>query len=637
MILFVSIKNFKKYKNTCLIPVSYGYKFSAYLGPNGIGKTSIFEALNYFFNSTEWISNNSVSNKDEKEGGIAPLFLLPKNFFKLNDEEKEILELISSCFWDKKFNPLFEFDRPIYDCPDKLIELGFNRDKYYLILLGQTNSTSEIYIPYYQKLVSNELSDAGYQLDDLFAILPKIKDYYRFIYLPSEADSNLFTNLESVFVKKLIDEDIKNKIKSFIPRESILKINNDLSLFLNQINEFLNIYLYKGKTKNNLTANDLVERIFHAYFATKILYKANDKIQTPIKHLSSGEKKQALVDLAHALIRRSTNRSYQIIIAIDEPDASIHITSCYDLFEKISGIKDLCKPNPQVLINTHWYGFIPIMRFGNAHSISLNKDDEVSFYTLNLENTREQINLGKRNGNSPQEIELKSYQDMIQSVLMSMTSDNPYNWVFCEGSSDKIYLEHYLYDEVKNNNLRIVPVGGCKHVKKVYDHLIGPMSDRDINFNGKVVCLVDTDSQQKEIIANNNLTNLKFKRITLDTSNRTIKMIDVSSDLRHPIVIEDTLNPKPFEKLLSDKHINNKIFGADVLKDIMSNVKTVSSENNMHNYMDFNYSTRNRFFNEFLAISNNENKVKFAKLYVAHDPEKKHPPSWLQDLKKILI
>lgn len=58
MLISVAIKNYKIYKNLQYIPISFGSEFSAFLGPNGVGKTSIFEALDKFFNGGDWIFNN---------------------------------------------------------------------------------------------------------------------------------------------------------------------------------------------------------------------------------------------------------------------------------------------------------------------------------------------------------------------------------------------------------------------------------------------------------------------------------------------------------------------------------------------------------------------------------------------------
>lgn len=51
MIIGVILRNFKTYKNINYIPLSNGESFSGFIGANGIGKSSILEALDCFFNN----------------------------------------------------------------------------------------------------------------------------------------------------------------------------------------------------------------------------------------------------------------------------------------------------------------------------------------------------------------------------------------------------------------------------------------------------------------------------------------------------------------------------------------------------------------------------------------------------------
>ena len=48
MIIGVILRNFKTYKNINYIPLSNGESFSGFIGANGIGKSSILEALDCF-------------------------------------------------------------------------------------------------------------------------------------------------------------------------------------------------------------------------------------------------------------------------------------------------------------------------------------------------------------------------------------------------------------------------------------------------------------------------------------------------------------------------------------------------------------------------------------------------------------
>lgn len=287
--------------------------------------------------------------------------------------------------------------------------LGYSKESHYLFLLGNSHQTNEIEIPFFWSDIKKAFDDhADVEYEELSELLKKVKSHYRFIYLPAEADSLTFSKMESMYIRRLLDEDIKKKIQESISKNSIEEINKKLKEFIDQINQTLDQYFYKGKRKDQLTANDLIERIFSAYFGIKVLHKKNGGKETTIKDLSSGEKRQALIDLSYALISRSKLKDYQVILAIDEPDASMHVAACHDQFEKIARIPTLCTPAPQVLINTHWYGFIPVIRSGVAHSLSRGASS-IEFFSFNLENFREYINQNytKSQGKYPKEVELR--------------------------------------------------------------------------------------------------------------------------------------------------------------------------------------------------------------------------------------
>lgn len=512
MIIGLALKNYKTYKNLHYIPISYGSSFSSFLGPNGVGKTSIFEALDKFFYGGEWVINNE-SKRNQDEAFLSPLFLIPIDKIHLAKKDKKIAALISNYFWNTDITEYNPFIKKFKESIESLKKISLGVETHYLIFIGVMNKTNEIHIPHFHKDIE-KLLDAEDDLSksDLDEFLKKIKSYYRYIYLPAEADSLDFTRMESFYVQKLLDEDIKKKIQDSISKESVKEINDKLKSFIDEINSSLEKYTYKGKKKDQLTINDLIDRVFAAYFGIKVLHKKGVGRETIIKDLSSGEKKQALIDLSYALLSRSSHRDYQVVLAIDEPDASMHVAACHDQFEKIANIPRLCDPAPQVLINTHWYGFLPIIRSGNVHSLS-NTTSGIDFYSFNLENFREKINQSVKSTKAkyPKEIELKSYQDMIQSVVVSMMRDKSYNWIFCEGLSDKIYLEHYLSDIVEEKNLRIVPLGGFKQVRRVYGYLSGPLSDKEAGFKGKAICLVDSDAQAEYVPLHKEIKNLFSK------------------------------------------------------------------------------------------------------------------------------
>jgi predicted ATPase len=114
-----------------------------------------------------------------------------------------------------------------------------------------------------------------------------------------------------------------------------------------------------------------------------------------------------------------------LIIAI-EPESSLHISNFYEQFEELI---EIAKENHQVLITTHWYGFLPIVTQGTATqlkkgSIKITTD----FFSVYL---REFIRQGKRKQKiknkkaSLSDYRIKSYNDLIQSIIISIIQDPP--------------------------------------------------------------------------------------------------------------------------------------------------------------------------------------------------------------------
>lgn len=636
MLLGIGLKNYKVYKNVQYVPISLGASFSAFLGPNGIGKTSIFEALDRFFNGGDWIINNEAKKTSDDSAYVSPLFLIPINEISLTKKEKRLASVLSEYFWGYKGAPYDPFVKSVIDGIAAVTAAGYGKESHYFFMLGSIHKTNEIIIPYFgsdiKKLFDNH---ADIEFEDLNGLLKKIKLHYRYIYLPAEADSTSFSKMESVYIQKLLDEDIRKKIQNSISEESVKDINRKLKEFIDQINETLDQYIYKAKRKDQLTVNDLIDRIFSAYFGIKILHKKYAGKETTIKDLSSGEKRQALIDLSYALISRSKQKSYRIILAIDEPDASMHVAACHDQFEKIARIPTLCNPAPQVLINTHWYGFIPVIRSGIAHSLSRGANS-IEFFSFKLENFREHINQNfkKSQGKYPKEVELKSYQDMIQSVVVSMLRDKPYNWIFCEGLSDKIYLSHYFSSLVEGGNLRIVPLGGFKQVRRVYDYLVAPLSDKEAGFKGKALCIVDTDAQKERVELKNGIKNLFFKRIVRDESKLEVLALDTDSQHSFPTEIEFALREEVFKKLLESPDLYKGMENFSIVQNIVKETSVTDGSNNLYDYLNLGPKQKKKIMDEFFDIG--DNKVSFAKAYVASDPDGAFEPKWMGTIREII-
>lgn len=142
-------------------------------------------------------------------------------------------------------------------------------------------------------------------------------------------------------------------------------------------------------------------------------------------------KQKAIIDVADSLLSRHRDSGSNLIIAVDEPESSLHMSACFDQFGSLFDISRDCM---QVIFSSHWYGFLPTIESGSATIISKVENDHV-FDLINLASYREQVKqmtAGTR-GRLPYDIRLKSINDFVQSVVTSSIGDDPFNWLICEG------------------------------------------------------------------------------------------------------------------------------------------------------------------------------------------------------------
>ena len=196
--------------------------------------------------------------------------------------------------------------------------------------------------------------------------------------------------------------------------------------------------------------------------------KVDDSSSMAITKLSSGEKQKAILDIASSMLKKNyeSNQDKYVIFGFDEPESSLHISACFDMFQNLYEITNYCS---QVLFTTHWYGYIPSVIKGNTVILNKGNDTTHKFDFINITKYREQTRIvsAQSRNQLPFSIQLKSINDLVQAIIYGSMSDNPFNWLICEGSSEKVYFSHYFSDLVENSRLRILPVGGYSEVKKL--------------------------------------------------------------------------------------------------------------------------------------------------------------------------
>jgi hypothetical protein len=552
MILAVVLRNYKCYKGINFIPLRQNIhqNMNMIIGDNGVGKSSVLESMDTFFNDAPWILNTDSS--DVKEASIGILFLLKKDQLGscFTQNEKLQLDIISHFFWDldlqnvpKQYKKLVEIKKCL--CEDK--------DEYYLIMIGK-NYNKELGFLSFESAIKNKIlevlqSSGSSYSPSIRKVLEKVVSLHTYLYIPVETSISEFLKLETAGMQTLMDKSIKETITKALSSRRIIGnsgrarkqtslltiINEELEEFITNvekdiqtIDDSYNYQLNKNQTKK-LTAYHITDAIVKAYYTKRTLKKGKSSIQT----LSSGEKRVALTDLILAFIRKREITDNHLVIAIDEPENSLHISNCYKQFHKLEDISGRC----QLFVTTHWYGSLPILDKGSL--IHINKGQENLLFDLG--------NYFEDRRTHPDDIYLKGFFDLTSSILSAFRDDER-NWLLVEGKEDKKYIEYYLNPK-ERSKINILPLGGCGNVKKVYEYLFTPMSSKQIEFvsTKKIMCIVDTDELCTEIAVNSITRNgqLLIKRLH-ENEQHEIEFKRIEDPNKKATEIEDILEPLNF-------------------------------------------------------------------------------------------
>ena len=375
--------------------------------------------------------------------------------------------------------------------------------------------------------------------------------------------------------------------------------------------------------------SDVYNLIIEAFFKIRKINKKESSGWIEIGSLSSGEKQKAIIDIAQGFLTNHRGNGDKLIIGIDEPECSLHMSACFEQFENIFKISKNCR---QLIFTTHWYGYLPTVEEGCTTSI-IKENSNHYFDLYDLVGYREEIRKKTKEAKEkiPYDIRLKSTNDLIQSILSSSLSEKPYNWLICEGSTEKVYLNYYLRDLVETKKLRIVPVGGAKEVKKIFQLLESSHDDLKKDIKGKIYLLSDTD---RELLTYhvNQIDKIKCKRLVNNPKNNSTMLVDIHSNkVSPPTEIEDCLNGFSFSKTLKSFEnefeqikdlLSEKNFDNDTLSFFSMNL-TVSEQKQLEHFFDMD------------GI-----KYEFAKRYIDIDEYWKNEkgrnnlvPAWIEEIR----
>lgn len=655
MIIGLVLRNFKIYKNINFIPLSNGESFSGLIGANGIGKSSILEALDCFFNYRQWNLNINMTSNHEDSSYITPIFLIEKNKIvpeilrsKAEIYSNMVWELLSLTITPTILNSNFKEFVEHLKVTIKRLPSSITNETHYLLPLGEDSNHTASNSIFRGNFILDKFSysesemDTELSLDEKYYHIAKeyiaplaeyVKSLYNYIFIPKDIEPQSFVQFGTNEVQILLGERLEEIISNYISKQQIQDISNNLKSFVDKLSDSIPDYKYKAPTsyQPNLKPSTIYSLIAKDFFSLRELHKESKEDRQKdlaMKHLSSGEKQQAILTLIFSIINNYRKDSSNLIIAIDEPESSLHISACYDQFEKIYLLSRKCT---QVLFASHWYGFIPAMNSGVVINISY-IESKYSFLMFDISKYREEIKIRETEHRKahkkglPIDVMLKSSNDFIQSILSSVIQEEPYNWLICEGSSELIYFNYYLKDEILENKLRIVPVGGAKEIKKAYNHLLVSFEELKSEIKGKVMLVMDTDEQLIEFDTKDT-TNLYCYRIVNDTSDKETKLVKVISNPKSPKTeLEDTLNGKVFYETLKEFKA-----GYSALLDFVDN--TEKEEIPSYFALDLRQSEIDcltSFFDDKV-----ENKVLFSKQYIINAQIlDASTPKWILEIKK---
>lgn len=653
MLVGVFLRHFKIYKGARYIPFSINKteNFNLFIGQNGAGKSSILEALDCFFNNRDFIYN---THQNKFDAFIAPLFLIEKSSLKKFDKEvQKIIPIVSEFFFNevdvsnsKNYAPYNNF----FDHRDCLKSYF---DTHYLLLIGHSPNgdlMDNAFITFNRSVLNKiRAENTDFKTDkELKKVLEKMKSnfshIYSYQYIPVETSLNEFLRLESKGMQDLMSENIKQRIEKVLNEKLPIKegrsqskslldvVNNDLESFVEKVAQTVQLIdeeydfekEYKAKTK--LTANHLTDIIVDSFFSKRKLKKDGK----PIENMSAGERKKALIDIAYAFLTQERKLSQNIILAIDEPESSLHVSMCYDQFNRLQRLAK--EFNVQVFITTHWYGALPIIDEGTLHHIQSDKEiTEIKPFSF--------TNYFSKHRQHPDDIQFKSYFDLVSSIISSLRLQDV-NWIIVESEDDKKYICKHLKDEIKQR-VKFLPMGSCAVVAVLYNYLHTPIEQGHDNntFKGKIFCLIDTDIQGVKFSEKSDVG--KIMRIRrLQSNNQKIELHHIDSTVHYPTEIEEALVPKAFYAALSQCIEQSN---EDDIKDIFSKFKF--DENAVNSYIKGDESIiyldtsqkiegNPKYLKDKIHNFIDNNKAKICDLYCAQDIEEN--PSWIKQIEKYL-
>lgn len=272
MIIGLIIRNFKVYKKINYIPLSKGSNFNGVIGMNGIGKSSVLEALDCFFNHKPWVLN--IETKIPEDSWVMPVIALKKSDFDLKDQKELADKVTEYVLSDDAGNNAIEnrnFAEHIKSLRDN-IPSNLKNDYYILpiCLDGNFNVSLGIFNTQHfkQYVFSDAQEDEENQRLRYKQLYDKIVSMLTYVYVPKDIEAERFVSFENRDLQHLIGKELTDIVSKSLSKDAIGKISSELKSFVENLSSSLDGYKFKARSNNqpNLKPYKIYDLIIEEFF-----------------------------------------------------------------------------------------------------------------------------------------------------------------------------------------------------------------------------------------------------------------------------------------------------------------------------------------------------------------------------------
>ncbi len=364
----LTLKNFRGHSNTT---VSFNDDFNVIIGKNDIGKSTILEALEIFFNNETIkldIDDLHVFSM-EKSISIQASFTPDRKNYTIDtiptDLSKEFL-LDSNGLLTIKKNWDCSKDKITAASLKTFIVANYPTNFPAPLITEKINDLRKLLSDYQEKInieevrknTSSEIRQAIYAASNISEFreveIPIDKEDGKKVWDSIKNDLPLFFLFQSDRANKDSDKEVQDPLKA-ITKSAISQLQKDLDEVKNQIQlraeEIGKNTLEKLKEMNPEIADVLKPEMTTRPWDSLFSFSFNCDDGIPINKRGSGVRRLILLNYFRAEAERQNAEEKNVIYAIEEPETSQHPDWQVELFRALLKLAD--NPKTQVITTTH--------------------------------------------------------------------------------------------------------------------------------------------------------------------------------------------------------------------------------------------------------------------------------------------